>query len=123
MSDVENTIPEEAAQDLQTDANDRNDEEEFDIPLPPASFEFLVISLRAQAEMQMGLMHFGPEDRRPKPNFEIARHSIDLLDCLHEKTKGNLSLEEKRLIENTLTELRFRYVQAVKDGSPKETPK
>ena len=34
-------------------------QEEFHIPLPPASFSFLVLSLRAQAEMQLGLMQFG----------------------------------------------------------------
>ncbi len=116
MSEPEGASPDEAIQKPETEAED---EREFNIPLPPATFEFLVISLRAQAEMQMGLMHFGPENERPKPNLEIARHSIDLLDVLHQKTKGNLSLEEKRSIENTLTELRFRYVQAVKDSAPK----
>ncbi|MGI8991854.1 MAG: DUF1844 domain-containing protein [Bryobacteraceae bacterium] len=116
MSEAENPSPEEASQDIQAGTQE---EPEFDMPLPPASFEFLVISLRAQAEMQIGLMHFGPDNQKPKPNLEMARHSIDLLDVLHEKTKGNLSLEEKRLIENTLTELRFRYVQAVKESAPK----
>ncbi|MDQ6664887.1 MAG: DUF1844 domain-containing protein [Acidobacteriota bacterium] len=116
MSEPESASPEEAIQKPETEIQD---EREFNMPLPPASFEFLVISLRAQAEMQMGLMHFGLENERPKPNLEIARHSIDLLDVLHEKTKGNLSLEEKRLIENTLTELRFRYVQAATEHAPK----
>jgi hypothetical protein len=81
-------------------------------PLPPATFEFLVFSLRAQAEMQMGLMHFGPEEERPEPDLDLARHSIDMLGVLEEKTKGNLKLEEQRLLENSLTELRFRFVQA-----------
>jgi hypothetical protein len=80
--------------------------------LPPASFEFLVFSIRAQAEMQLGLFHFGEEAEKPEPNLEMARHSIDMLGVLQEKTKGNLSLEEKRLLDNSLTELRFRYMQA-----------
>jgi len=41
-----------------------------------------------------------------------AKHTIDMLGVLEEKTKGNLTLEERRLLENSLTELRFRYVQA-----------
>jgi len=41
----------------------------------------------------------------------MARHAIDLLAVLMEKTKGNLILEEQRLLENSLTELRFRFVQ------------
>ena len=79
-------------------------------PLPPASFEMLILSLGMQAQMELGM---GASDPEHPPNIEIARHTIDLLAVLAEKTKGNLSLEEQRLLENTLTELRFRYVQAV----------
>src|SRR5579862_4721194 len=82
-------------------------------PLPPASFEFLVLSLRTQTEMHLGLMFTGQEKDQPEPDFRIARHSIDLLAMLQEKTRGNTSLEEQRLIENTVTELRFRFVQAM----------
>lgn len=84
-----------------------------DFPLPPASFSFLVLSLKTQAELQMGLIHFGEEHERPEPEFRVARHTIDLLAMLQEKTKGNLSLDEQRLVENSVTELRFRYVQAL----------
>ena len=84
--------------------------EEF--PIPPPNMEFLVLSLKAQAEMQLGLLHFGPEKDRPQPDFRVARHTIDLLSLLEEKTRGNLTLEEQRLLENSLTELRFRFIQA-----------
>jgi len=79
--------------------------------LPPASFELLTESLRLQAEMQLGMMRTGSEDE-PPIDLELARHTIDLLGMLQEKTRGNLTLEEQRLIENSLTMLRFRYVQA-----------
>ena len=49
------------------------------------------------------------------PNLPLAKHSIDLLGILLEKTEGNLSMEEKRLLENSVTELRFRYVQRVEE--------
>jgi hypothetical protein len=61
----------------------------------------------------MGLIHFGDEKDRPKPDVRVARHSIDLLAMLAEKTRGNLTIDEQRLIENSVTELRFRYVQVV----------
>jgi hypothetical protein len=77
----------------------------------------LVLSLRTQAEVQLGLFHFGEDKDRPEPDLEAARHSIDLLGILQEKTRGNLTLEEQRLLENSLTELRFRYVQAVEQQS------
>jgi hypothetical protein len=80
-------------------------------PLPPPTFEFLIISLKMQAEMQMGLLRLNEEKEQGPPDLPSARHAIDMLGMLAEKTRGNLSLEEQRLIENSLTELRFRYVQ------------
>jgi hypothetical protein len=90
---------------------------ENDIPLPPASFEFLVLSFRMQAEMQLGLNPYG--DEPVEPNLPFARHSIDMLAMIQEKTKGNLSLEEQRLVENSLTELRFRYMHAFEEQKKK----
>ena len=55
------------------------------------------------------------EDEKEEPNLALARHSIDLLSVLSEKTRGNLTIEEQRLVENGLTELRFRFVQASED--------
>ncbi|MEJ5367373.1 MAG: DUF1844 domain-containing protein [Bryobacteraceae bacterium] len=82
---------------------------EREVPLPPPSFEFLVVSLRVQAEAQLA----GPkEGGESTPDLRLARHFIDLLAMLQEKTKGNLSLEEQRLLDNTVTELRFRYLHA-----------
>ena len=85
-------------------------EDSCQFPLPPPSFSFIVLSLRAQAQMQLGLMHFG-EEEKPEPDLRMARHTIDLMSILLDKTKGNLELDERRLLENSLTELRFRYVQ------------
>ena len=90
-----------------------------DYPLPPATFEFLVLSLRTQTEMHLGLFYSGQEKDQPEPDFRIARHSIDLLAMLQEKTRGNTTTEEQRLIENSLTELRFRYVQAMEQHNKK----
>lgn len=85
---------------------------ETDLPLPPPTFEFLVFSLKTQAEMRLGLLSFGGgEDEKEEPDLAGARHAIDMLAMLADKTRGNLSLEEQRLVENSLTELRFRYVQ------------
>ncbi len=113
MSDAETPTPESAGASAP-------EPDEQELPLPPASFEFLVLSLRFQAEMQLGLLGLGDEPERPQPDFRGARHSIDLLGMLQEKTRGNLSLEEQRLLENSVTELRFRYVQALeKSGQQK----
>ena len=77
-------------------------------PLPPPTFEFLVFSLKTQAEMQLGLLRFDATEE--PPNLPAARHAIDLLAMIAEKTRGNLALEEQRLIENALTEIGRAHV-------------
>ena len=92
-----------------------------DFPLPPPSFEFLILSLRMQVETHLGMNPFAEE--KAEPDFRLARHGVDLLNMLKDKTQNNLSMEEQRLLENTVTELRFRYVQAMDDAKKKsETP-
>lgn len=83
---------------------------------PAASFELLVLSLAMQAELELGV-HGKPEEQ--PPNLDVARHSIDMLGVLQEKTKGNLTFEEKRQLDNAVTMLRFRYVQAVQELNQK----
>ena len=92
-------------------SHDQSGEQVEDLPLPPATFDFFVLSLKMQAEMSLGLIHFGEENDRI-PDLRAARHAIDLLAMIGDKTKGNLTLDEQRLLENSLTELRFRFVQA-----------
>lgn len=96
---------------------------ESNFPIPPATFSFLVESLLMQTQVQLGLLHFGQSDEENEPNLPVARHSIDLLAMLQEKTRGNLSVEEQRLLENGLTELRFRYIQVTEEQNKKNAPK
>lgn len=79
--------------------------------LPPASFGELIFSVRFQAEMHLGLLPLD-EEEKPPVDLAAAQHFIDLLGILAGKTRGNLAIEEQRYLENSLTELRFRYVQA-----------
>jgi hypothetical protein len=93
-----------------------------DFPIPPATFEFLTYSLKTQTEMHLGLLRFGDEQddaaAPAEPDFRAARHTLDLLSMLREKTKGNLTVEEERMLENSLTELRFRFVSLEKAAKP-----
>jgi hypothetical protein len=101
-----------------TDTDTPGKQEEPPFPAPPATFVFLAESLRIQAEMQLGLMRIGDQEQ-PPVDLHLARHTIDLMAMLQEKTRGNLSLDEQRLIENALTLLRFRYVQAIDEAKKK----
>ncbi len=85
-------------------------------PLPSIDFTTLVLSLS-----QTALVHLGeaphPEDDKSAPpprNLALARQTIDLLGVLQEKTKGNLTGEEERLMEHVLYDLRVRFVEVSK---------
>jgi hypothetical protein len=82
---------------------------------PPASFTGLVQLIAMQAMVGLGGLA-GPPGQEIPPNMELAKHHIDLLDVLDAKTKGNLTPEEKRLLETTLHQLRMAYVEAIQGG-------
>jgi hypothetical protein len=76
--------------------------------LPPASFTTLVSSIVTQAFLSLG----GMQDRsgRRYVDLDLAKHHIDTLAMLEEKTKGNLADEEKKLLDQGLYECRMQYV-------------
>jgi hypothetical protein len=92
-----------------------------DHDLPPVTFEFFTASLKMQTEMHLGLFHFGQPEEDAGPDFRLARHSIDLLAMIEQKTKGNLTTEEQRFLENTLTELRFRFIQTLEKSNTEKS--
>ena len=79
-------------------------------PLPPPSFTLLVISLVSQARICLADMD-NPVTKKRQVDLEAAKHHIDMLEMLDAKTSGNLSDEEKKLLDSVLYELRMRYVQ------------
>ena len=94
-----------------------------DFPIPPATFPFLIESILMQAQIQLGLLTFGEKEDDSEPNLPLARHSIDMLAMLQEKTRGNLTVEEQRLLDNGLTELRFRFVQISEETNRRKSSK
>jgi len=84
--------------------------------LPPADFSTFVLSLGSSALIHLGQVEAPGEGGRQR-DLPMAKHTIDLLSLLREKTKNNLSQEEDELLESLLYDLRLRYVEAVKAGS------
>jgi len=78
--------------------------------VPPASFETLVSTLATQALFAMGAIP-DPASGQRIQHLDLARHHIDMLGILEEKTKGNLTEEETTLLASTAYELRSRYIQ------------
>ena len=80
-------------------------------PVPgQPTFADLVNMLAMQAAIALG-GYQGPGGERFPPNPGAAKHHIDLLDVLDQKTTGNLTEDEKRLLNTVLYELRMQYVQ------------
>ena len=79
--------------------------------MPEASFSTLVQTLATQAALFMSNER-DPRSGRSLQNLDLAKHHVDLLAVLEEKTKGNLTDEEKRLLDSILYELRVAYVSA-----------
>ena len=79
-------------------------------PLPPGNFAALVSMLVTQALFALGVLKVqGQEDK--EPDLEMAKYNIDMLETLEEKTRGNLTEEEKNVLENTLNQVRMAYVK------------
>jgi hypothetical protein len=90
---------------------------------PTLDFNALVLSLGSSAIVHLGE---APDpttgQKREAPEFALAQQSIDLLAMLQEKTRGNLTPEEARFLDNILYDLRMLYVQASRRQSPAKSP-
>jgi hypothetical protein len=76
--------------------------------LPAASFPVLVQSLLTQILYYLG--DLSTRGGEPQVNLDMAKHNIDILGILEEKTRGNLTDDEKRMLDTALYETRMRYV-------------
>ncbi len=81
------------------------------VPIPEIDFANFTHSLYISALIQLGEIA-DPATKQPVKDLILAKQTIDLLGMLKEKTKGNLTPEEDKLIEHILYELRMRYVKA-----------
>lgn len=91
------------------DADARPQESRGADALPEMSFAALVLSLSAGAMVHLGETPEGASEA-PEPNLPLARQTIDILELLERKTRGNLEPDEDRLLASVLHDLRMKYV-------------
>lgn len=101
--------PESATAESETAESAGPDDSHSPSRLPPASFEVLISTLATQAMSALGLVP-GP-DGKQEPDLDVARHFIDTLGILEEKTSGNLTEAEAQLLQHVLHDLRLAFVQ------------
>ncbi len=82
-------------------------------PPPPMDFSTFILSMANTALFQLGLIRLSEEDQ-PDKDLQAARQTIDLLSLMEEKTRGNLTDSEKKLLSDTLFQLRMAFVEASK---------
>jgi hypothetical protein len=78
--------------------------------LPKGDFAALISMLVTQALFALGVLQVEGQEEK-EPDLELAKYSIDMLETIEKKTKGNLTEEEKKVLENTLGQVRIAYVK------------
>jgi hypothetical protein len=79
--------------------------------LPPPSFSLLVATFASQATVAFG-QYPNPIDGKTEVRLDLAKHAIDMLTMIEEKTQGNLTPDEAAMLEGVLHQLRLAYVEA-----------
>jgi hypothetical protein len=79
-------------------------------PNIPIDFSTFVLSLSSSATYHLGLLPH-PDSGEPCSNLPMAKQTVDILSLLQEKTKGNLTGEEERLLGEVLYNLRMAFVR------------
>ena len=96
--------------------NEASDRDTKKGSLPPADFSGFIVSLAQAAAIHLGEVP-DPSTGVKSRNIAQARYSIDLLDMIAEKTRGNLDTEEQMLIERLRSDLKIMFVRASKSSA------
>ena len=78
-------------------------------PRPPIDFPSYLLSYYTQGLVLLGEVP-NPYTNKKEEDVDAARHTIDILSMLEQKTKGNLTKEEQQLLESVLYELRMKFM-------------
>ncbi|MFZ5775646.1 MAG: DUF1844 domain-containing protein [Thermodesulfobacteriota bacterium] len=79
--------------------------------MPEVTFTTFIMSLNTSALYHLGEIK-DPATGQTGTDLVLAKHAIDTLQLIKEKTKGNLLDKEQELLDNMLTDLKLRYVRA-----------
>lgn len=107
---VAETAPPQETETLPDEDLDRElTEEEVSAARDPASFLNFLMSIASNAASALGMMEH-PVTHQRDVDLELGKHWIDVLGMLQKKTQGNLSTQEKQMLESLLSDLRMQYV-------------
>jgi hypothetical protein len=87
------------------------EEKKSSAPLPEINFSSFLLSVSSSTLLHLGEIA-DPQSGEKKKDLALAKQSIDIINLLKDKTKGNLTQEEEKLLEHLLYDLRMRFVKA-----------
>jgi len=121
MEETKEAKQEETEETKQDEAQEAKQQEapEQRIELPPVNFTNFINDLAGAAFGYLGGFR-NPETDTPMVNLGIAKHHINTIEMIQEKTKGNLTAPEQNFLENVLYNLRMSYVRM--SSAPPLTP-
>jgi hypothetical protein len=94
----------------EADEGDRVTEKDFNGLLPDIDFSTFILSLVTSAMIHLG--ETSHPDGVTRKELSLAKQTIDMIAMLKEKTRGNLTAEEEKLVEEVLYDLRLRYCRS-----------
>ncbi len=93
---------------------EKQEPQQPDSQMPEITFPAFLLSLNTSALIHLGLIQI-PGTEKAERNLPLAKQTIDLLNLIKEKTRGNLTQEESDLLDNLLFDLKMKYVELGKE--------
>ncbi len=81
--------------------------------IPPLDFGSLMLPFYTQAMVKLGQIPNPVTQKKDEINIELAKRLIDLLDLLRDKTRGNLDDQEKKVLDDALSQLKKIYLEII----------
>lgn len=117
-----NETAQAAAESTASEEEQATTSEEDDVEIPdandPASFANFMMQIASNAASSLGMMEH-PVTHKREVDLELGKHWTDVLGMLERKTRGNLTAQEKQIMESLLADLRMQYVSLTSTASVK----
>ena len=111
QGEVKESVKAEREEERKKDKDREEKKEKGAAPLPEVNFSSFILSLSSSTLLHLGEIA-DPQSGEKKKDMALAKQSIDIINLLKDKTKGNLTQEEEKLLDHLLYDLRMRFVKA-----------
>ena len=111
QGEVKESVKAEREEEKKKDKDREEKKEKGAAPLPEVNFSSFILSLSSSTLLHLGEIA-DPQSGEKKKDMALAKQSIDIISLLKDKTKGNLTQEEEKLLDHLLYDIQMRFVKA-----------